>query len=346
MSIFQMILKKKLQLVIKIQVMICMLLYYECNTPFNICSYDNNYIKGMNIFFKPPRNVFTVPDFSESLTRLSYDGVNTLYLVPIYMSENENSNNIDSTSQTIPDSQLISAISLSQNYGFSVVLKPHIDLENGVPRYKISPNDYSMWINNYKKFINRYLKISINAGLHDFVVGTELDGVVEQKEFYRLCDSIRRTCPIRLIYAASFNHFTSTDLWNHVDIMGVDAYLNLDNNNPPSITTLHETWNYWLNLISDFSALKGKPMLFTEAGYFSRNTAAQNPGSWAGDPTANCGLQKECYEALLSQACHFDRVIGICWWQWELGEIGGIDNNDATPRNKPTEEVIRKYWSK
>lgn len=338
--------QNKVQTVNIISISTCLLLYIQCSTPFDSCSYDDDYVKGINIFFKPPRNAFTVSDFSESLNRLRSDGVNTLCLVPFYISENEGSNNIDSTSQTIPDSQLISAISLSQRYGFSVVLKPHIDLKNDVPRYKISPNDYSIWISNYKKFINRYLEIAINAGLHDFVVGTELDGVVEHKEFYKLCDSISSACPIRLIYAASFNHFTSTGLWDHVDIMGIDAYFNLDNNNPPSTNTLHETWNYWLNLVSEFSALKGKPILFTEAGYFSRNTAAQNPGSWAGDPSANCELQKECYEALLSQACHFDRIIGICWWQWELGGIGGINNNDATPRDKPAEEIIRRYWSK
>lgn len=154
----------------------------------------------MNIFFKPPRNVFTVSDFTESLNRLHYDGINTLYLVPLYMSENEKSNNIDSTSQTIPDSQLISAISLSQSYGFSVVLKPHIDLKNDIPRYKISPNDYSVWISNYKKFINRYLKIAINAGLRDFVVGTELDSVVENKraDDFRIIVSIALAFPFIL----------------------------------------------------------------------------------------------------------------------------------------------------
>jgi hypothetical protein len=326
-------------------VFICILVQLDCSIPFERCSYDSDYVKGMNIFFKPPRNAFTITDFSESLGRLRSDGVNTLYLVPFFMSENEESNTMDSTSQTLPDSQLITAISLSQSYGFSVVLKPHIDLNNDVPRYKISPADYAIWINNYKRFINRYLRIAINAGLHDFVVGTELDGAVEHEEFYALCDSIRNACSMRLIYAASFNHFTSTALWDHVDIMGVDAYLNLDNNTPPSVTTLHETWNYWLNLISDFSALKGKPMIFTEVGYFSRSTAAQNPGAWSGNPPADCGLQKECYEALLSQACKFDRIIGICWWQWELGQIGGIINNDATPRDKPAEEVMRSYWS-
>jgi hypothetical protein len=318
----------------------------QCNTPFSQCFYRGDYSKGMNIFFKPPRNTFTEADFSESLARLKSDGINTVFLVPYYISENENSDDIDSTSETLPDSQLYRAIELSKRYGFSVILKPHIDLKNDVPRYKINPTNYSRWIINYKSFILRYLTIAVNAGLHDFVIGTELDDVVENEKFYDFCDSIRNVYSMRLIYAASFNHFLSTGLWNHVDIIGVNAYFNLDDNLPPSISRLHETWNYWLNVISDFSALKGKPVIFTEVCYFSRSTAAQNPGTWSGNPPADCNVQKECYEALLSQACNFERIIGICWWQWELNKIGGLSNNDATPRDKPAEEVLRSYWSK
>lgn len=312
---------------------------------FASCKYADSYVKGMNIFFMPPRNIFNDSDFTESLLRLQSDGINELFLVPYFFSQNEFSNTIDSTYQTIPDSQLNRAISLSKQHGFAVVIKPHIDLRNGVPRYKISPSNYPVWIENYKAFINRYIAMALNNGLNDFVIGTELDNVVDKKEFHFFCDSIRNRCPIRLIYAASYNHFMSTTLWDHVDLMGIDAYFNLDNTIPPSPNTLHETWNYWLNLITDVSSLKGKNVLLTEVGYFSRTTAAANPGTWSGNPAPDLEVQKECYEALLSQACNFDRIMGIGWWQWELGKIGGAENNDATPRDKPAEKVIRSYWA-
>jgi hypothetical protein len=317
-----------------------------CALPEDYGTYDTGFIKGMNIFFMPPRNAFIAQDYIESLDKLGSLGVNTLYLVPYYFSTDESSGKIYPTSATIPDSQLIQAISLSRERGFAVVLKPHLDLVNGVPRYKISPADYPLWLAGYKAFILHYLEISKAMGLTDFVIGTELDIAVEHKEFQQFCDSLQGSTSIKLTYAASFEHFISTNIWDHVDRIGINAYFNLDNNRPPSISTLHETWNYWLNLVSAFSESKGMPVVFTEVAYFSRSTAAVNPGVWSGNSAPDPAVQRDCYHALLSQAWEFDRIKGIVWWQWELGGIGSMDNNDATPRGKPAEDVIRRYWSK
>ena len=176
----------------------CALLSCDIGPHENSCKYPDSCIKGMNIFFLAGsvdrnnlRNSFDASDFTESLIRLKSDGINTVYLVPYYYSTDESDDTIDSTWRTIPESQLVSVISLSKVSGFNVVLKPHIDLENGVPRYKISPKDYFVWQLHYKKFINKYLMISKNNGLTEFVIGTELDNIVEHSDFHDYCDSIR-----------------------------------------------------------------------------------------------------------------------------------------------------------
>ena len=323
-----------------------LLALFHCALPEDRIGYGPEYGKGMNIFFMPPRNAFNSGDFIESLDKLHSLGVNTLFLVPYYFSPDQASDRIYATAKTIPDSQLVRAITLGREQGFAVVLKPHIDLENGEPRFKIVPTDFAAWLANYKTFILHYLEIARSEDLPDFVIGTELDGVSERDGFRRLCDSLRGTSPIRLTYAASFDHFIGTGIWEHVDRMGINAYFNLDNNRPPSRQALRETWNYWLNLVSTFASLKGMPVIFTEVGYFSRTTAAKNLGDWSGNKAPDPDLQGECYAALLSQAWEFPAIKGIAWWQWELGGIGGLENNDATPRDKPAENVIRSYWTK
>jgi len=150
---------------------------------------------------------------------------------------------------------------------------------------------------------------------------------------------------MQIIFAGSYNHFINTRLWNHIDIMGINAYFNLDNAEPPSPFVINETWNYWLNLIDRYSHTHDKPVMITEAGYMSRPDAARNSGDFSGTQVSDMTVQAQCYEALLSQAGNFSSIKGLFFWQWELGEKGRTDTSDYTPRGKTAEEIVRKYWN-
>jgi hypothetical protein len=318
----------------------------SCTEDFSDCLYDNNYQKGMSIFFMPPRNRFEKQDFTTNILELKSIGVNTLFLTPYYFTPNPTSNRIDSTSQTIPDSQLCSAITIAQQAGIKVILKPHIDCLDGQPRYLIDPQDYNSWMERYKVFLQKYLVIAHQFGLTSFVVATELDNIIKNKIFIGFCDSVRTAYNVTIILSTSYNHFTQSDIWKHVDVLGINAYLNLDNSEKPQEATLHETWNYWLNMINQFSELHGKPVMLTEVGFMSRGNAAKNPGDFSGNDPVDYKLQDQCYHALLSQACQFDNIKGIFFWQWELGTSGMNSERDYTPKGKPAENTIKRYWAK
>ncbi len=333
---------------ISILIFLSALITCTCNSPFTECNYDNQYKKGINIFFltdSSTRNRFEENDFQESVIRLKSIGINTVFLTPSYFTPNAQSDSIyfDST-LTIPDTQLCQAISIAKSYGLDVVLKPHLNCSSKENRYTINPFNYSRWLINYKCFAEHYISISQKYKLSSFVIATELDSVVEKNGFIAFCDSVRKSSGLKIIYSSSFNHFISTKLWQHVDIMGINAYFNLDNSIPPLQSNLHESWNYWLNLLTEYSNLKNKPVIITEVGYMSRENAAKNPGDFSKNYSLDINVQKDCYEALLSQACKFDRIKGIIFWQWELGKKGGIIDSDYTPRDKPAENTIKKYW--
>lgn len=329
-------------------IFLSVLVICTCNSPFTECNYDDQYRKGISIFFltdSPKRNRFEENDFEESIIRLKSLGINTVFLTPSYFTPNAKSDSIyfDST-LTIPDTQLCQAISIAKNYGLDVVLKPHLNCSNEEHRFTINPLNYTRWLINYKCFVKHYISISEKYRLKSFVIATELDSVVEKNEFIAFCDSVRFFSGLQIIYSSSFNHFISTKLWQHVDIMGINAYFNLDNSIPPLQSNLHESWNYWLNLLTEYSNLKNKPVIITEVGYMSREYSANNPGDFSKNISSDMNVQKDCYEALLSQACKFDRIKGIIFWQWELGKKGGVENSDYTPRDKPAENTIKKYW--
>jgi hypothetical protein len=315
-----------------------------CTSQFSQCEYNDTYSKGISIFFMPGRNKFVETDFTAALFKLRSIGINTLYLSPTYFTPDPTSDAIYDSSGNISESDLFTAITLAKSQGFNVVLKPHVNCSNGQPRYLINPTNYSRWLVSYKNFILHYLSIAQINKLNSFVVATELDSVVEHDSFIAFCDSIRESSQISIIYSSSSNHFVNTKLWQHVDVMGINAYFNLDNSLPPSPNTMHESWNYWLILISQYSSMKRKHVIITEVGYVSRNTAAKNPGDFSGDTIEGLNVQKECYEALLSQADCFDKIKGIVFWQWELGKDDIREKFDYTPRGKPAENVIQKYW--
>lgn len=321
------------------------LLLASCSVDFSDCTYDSTYLKGMNIFFMSPRNRFDYNDFSENVAHLKSIGVTTLFLIPYYFTPDPHATTIDSTSQTIPDSQLCSAISIAQNAGIEVILKPHIDCFNGQPRYTIDPANYELWMQRYRAVIVKYLTIASQFGLKSFVMATELDNIVENRLFTSFCDSIRNVSSINIILSTSYNHFIKTEIWKHADIVGVNAYFNLDNSDKPQEFTLRETWDYWLNTINQHSQLNGKPVILTEAGFMSRSNAAANPGDFSGNPSVDVVLQDKCYNALLSQVCKFNNIQGIFFWQWELGTLGTEAEKDYTPRGKPAENTIKRYWA-
>jgi hypothetical protein len=317
------------------------------NPTMQSCHYSSSFMKGMNIFFYGDlRNRFIEQDFSESLSRLRKDGVTDLFLVPYWFSHDKFSDSIFHTdSETIRTSDLVCAVSLAKDSGFNVIIKPHIDLLDKIPRYLIQPRSMTKWSKSYLDFIKHYALLSDSLGLKEFVIGTELDIVSETDEFKHIIEEIRKVYKGTLIYASSWDHHVNARVWKYVDVIGVNAWFNLDNSDRYSMNVLMDSWNYRLNELTEVAINFDKKIIITEAGYFSSNGTAKNPGAWENRSGINLDEQKDCYEALLSQACHFEKITGIFWWQWELGKIGGSNNSDYTPRDKPAEQVLEKYWS-
>lgn len=315
----------------------------QCN--LNIIGYNQHYFKGMNIFFqKSTRNVYRPDEFRDELRKMNSLGINTLFLIPIHYCHDQFSDTIKATVETIEDSVLESIIISSQQQGFNVIIKPHIDLENGTPRYQLKPTNLQNWLNCYRDILYRYAKLSNKYNLSHLVIATEIDNIADSPLFVSLIQEIRSIYQGAIIYAASFDHFLKTGIWQHVDIIGINAYYNLCNNNYCTESELAESWNYWLSHIDNFASAKGKPVFITECGFYSREGCAVNPGDWTRGGPISLREQAKSYESLLCQAAAFSNVKGIFFWQWELNNPWNDSSGDYTPEDKEAEQVIRKYW--
>ncbi|MBD3421804.1 MAG: hypothetical protein GF398_16950 [Chitinivibrionales bacterium] len=326
---------------------VLMLLVLSCSNPFSVQQdYPRSYHKGMNVFFMSHRNAFKPADFKSNIAEIESTGVTHVYLIPYFFSPDESSDTIFPTEETINHADLDHAIRICLESGLTPILKPHIDLLNKTPRFNISPSDGKSWKRNYLDFIDPYLQLSEQYALSCFVIATELDNVVNASWFEEIIAHARRAYSGELIYAASFDHFLECEIWDKVDKIGINAYYNLSNSDRDcTMAALSESWNHYLQVITDFSILKGKAVILTEVGYCSKQGSSINPGNWHAGTDISPQHQAHAYEALLMQAARFDRIKGIYWWQWELNGVGGMDNIDYTPKNKPAEDILRNYWN-
>lgn len=316
------------------------------NCGFETFEYDQNYFKGMNIFFQNnSRNVYNQEEYLQNLQVMRSIGINSIFLTTFHYCADQYADSIKTTSETINDSVLSEIIQTTLQEGFRVILKPHIDLENGKPRYLIEPSDKEKWLIFYMNIIQRYIMLSNKYGLSHIVIGTEIDKIADSPGFIEMIEQIRLIYKGSLIYSASFDHFLSADLWQHIDIIGINAYYNLCNNQHCTKSELTESWNYWLTIINNFASGKGKPVFITECGFYSREGCGINPGNWSSGGDASPDEQANSYEALLCQAAAFTNIKGIFWWQWELNNPWNDNTSDYTPKDKPAEDVIKKYWN-
>jgi hypothetical protein len=308
--------------------------------------YGDGYAKGMNIFFMRSRNAYRPAEYDATLDELKRVGVNTVFIITFHFVKKATSDSIFATAESIPDSTLAAIIEQTQAKGLKPILKPHIDVLDATPRYRIRPAHIEQWVGCYRRILQRSVTLSNHYGLGTLVVGTELDGVAETPQFRTLLrDELRTSFRGELWYAASFDHFLSCSLWPVVDAIGVNAYFNLCRRDDCSPQELMESWNYWLNTLERFSRAHAKAVYITEIGYYSRAGCAINPGDWSTGGGIDVDEQAQAYEALLSQAHAFSAIKGIFWWQWELNNPWESDSADYTPQDKPAQDVLARYWS-
>lgn len=110
-----------------------------------------------------------------------------------------------------------------------------------------------------------------------------------EKHWIQLIQTIRKTYKGKLTYAANFDNYQDVGFWQHLDMMGINAYFPLREQldatlNRQSIKQLFQTkWTETIAAIDTFrhrSNISNLPVLFTELGYTFRQHSTIQP--WAG----------------------------------------------------------------
>lgn len=308
--------------------------------------------KGMT-YVTWSREGFSTPSSDESLRSMMDAGITSVAIVATLYQEYFNSTEIVDTDRTPSDASMRHAIRQAKKHGMHVMIKPQIDLihEEGNTRSDIGFNSeekWKEWFSNYSRFIIHYAKMAEEEGADFFCVGTELTFASTMKAYWTnlIIPDVRNIFRGQITYAANWDEYANIDFWEDLDYIGIDSYFPLSNQDNPSLEDLKEGWKKWLLEIEMVQRRVNKPVLMTEAGYSSIDSAARKPWEETTQGKPNAELQAACYRALLETFWDKPWFFGVYWWNWNTyPRSGGLNNKYFTPQNKPALDLVKLWYS-
>jgi hypothetical protein len=186
------------------------------------------------------------------------------------------------------------------------------------------------------------------------IIGSELVRT-ESKEtqWRRLIREVRKVFSGRLSYSANWDHYRQIAWWDAVDIVGLTTYFDLTDRgrNPPTLQNLLAAWQEIREEIVTWQQRVNRPILFTEVGWPSMATGAQEPWNYYGAvDRPDHRLQARCFEAFFRTWFQQPEMTGYLVWEWRNKPDHEITDpkklaadTGYIPAGKPAIDVIRKY---
>jgi hypothetical protein len=297
-------------------------------------------------------DTYLSPESDSSLALLRPDNVQWIALLTTWYQDSARATRIyEDTMRTPSDLSVCHAIARAQTLGLKVMLKPHVDCQNGDWRGNIMPDPAGEWFRSYRRFIQHYAQIAESLGCGQLCVGTELDNTTDghESEWRAVIDSVRVRFSGPITYAANWDSYnTKVPFWSAVDLVGIDAYFPLTNTNNPTVPQLVSAWNTrWLPNIEAFQTQVQKPILVTEIGYRSVDSCNMRPWDYGMSGPVDTAEQRDCYEAAFQVFWDKPWFRGFFWWNWTTSpDQGGPSDRDYTPHSKPAERILRQWYER
>lgn len=237
-------------------------------------------------------------------------------------------------------------IARAHAHGLKVILFPIIDVQNRKPlewRGTIKPKSWDEWWRSYKRFIHHYANVAKREGVDIFCVGSELVTTEKMRDRWaRLIKSIRAIYRGKLLYSANWDHYEPVVFWDLVDVVGLTAYYQLATRKDADEAAMVDAWRKVRDRIAGWARRIRRRIVFTEVGYPSLDGGAVHPWDYTQGTAPDMEEQRRAFSAFVRAWDGVGELAGVVFWDW-YGE-GGPKDTSYTPRNKPAQEVIRRWF--
>ena len=147
-------------------------------------------------------------------------------------------------------------------------------------------------------------------------------------------------------YSANWDHYKNIEFWKHLDLVGLTSYYTLAEKPSPPLEEIVDAWKPIKDEILQWQVTVGKPLFFTEVGWCSQEGAAEFPWNYYHKQEATAAgseEQRRCYVAFMKTWQDVKEVGGVIWWEW-TESTGGKEDFDYTPKAKPAEKELRRWF--
>jgi hypothetical protein len=236
--------------------------------------------------------------------------------------------------------------------GISVMIKPQIWVWRGEFTGNIKMTTEESWKElevSYAQFILEYAELAEELNAEILCIGTELESFIKHRPDYwtELIARIKTKYSGKLTYAANWDEYKRTPFWDHLDFIGVDAYFPVSDMQTPTVEDCIKGWAKHKQELKAFSEQFDRPILFTEYGYRSVDYTGKEPWRYDRSMTSvNLEGQNNATKALYEAVWNEDWFAGGYIWKWFIDhdKVGGVEDNQFTPQNKPVEQVIKIHY--
>ena len=256
------------------------------------------------------------------------------------------------------DSIFIRSIRQLHQKGIHVQLKPHLWMNSGWRSNIQFENKaaWDLWFKSYRKNILHYAMMAELTETELFCIGTELKTSLKNQPqaWLELIEEIKEIYKGKLTYAANWDDpFDQKAFWAALDYIGVQAYFPLTKTNNPQLKEIMTGWERHIKKLNELALEHNKPILFTEVGYKSEASSTIKPWEWSSflgvlHKKKSFRTQQLAYEAMFRQLWKKDWFAGTYVWQWDTRstEENAQTNMDFSPRFKPAENTLAKWYGK
>lgn len=310
--------------------------------------------RGMSVFWS-----YDNEDVQKATKDIIKDNIEWSTVIPFIGQQDETSNKVGGEVKpgvwSRRDSLTIKQIKRLQERDIRVHLKPHIWLRDGWrSNITLSKEDWNVWFDSYEARMLQYARIAEVTDVPLFCIGTELRTAIKQqpKRWIPFIKQIKSIYSGKLTYALNWDDpIESIAFWSELDYIGVQAYFPLTSNKNPDLETIKSGWETHIATLKKVSNHYNMPILFTEIGYRSDEEATIAPWEWGAITGAltkkkSNKTQQLAYEAMFQQLWDEPWFAGCYIWQWHTAtsEKSAENNVDFTPRFKPAENTITRWY--
>jgi len=286
------------------------------------------------------------PQARQSVKRMVSLGTNAIVLVSFLEQDSLAALEVK-YSDAVTFHQLTKAIEYAHEFDLEIILKPQMLVHNAWAS-AISHQQQSgwdQWFESYSQHIVEYARYAADHHVQTFVIGTELSKAARHVDWLKLIRKVRAVFHGKITYAAhNVEGLRAFPYWHKLDAVALTMYPSLGHSGQA------DEMQYFIQHAVDQleMAVQGidRPLWVLEVGMPSASGASSKPWEWQHLKHARVDLklQRDAIDIWL-RVLDQPWVKGVFIWAWYSDAAsGGVNDADYTPQNKPTEQVIRRYW--